>query len=104
MCTGFEILTVVVMKSSIFWDITSCGSLNVNRRFGGTYRIRLQSRRVYCAHFTPYLPLIAPFLLWLLSDPKHGGDTFLRNVGGLNYTVLQHRRWYPSTCIYFWGK
>jgi hypothetical protein len=25
------------MKSTIFWDITPCSSLKVNRRFGGTY-------------------------------------------------------------------
>jgi hypothetical protein len=33
---GFEVLTVVVMKSTIFWDITLCNPLSVNRRFGGT--------------------------------------------------------------------
>jgi hypothetical protein len=26
---GFEVLTAVVMKSSIFWDITPCSPLNV---------------------------------------------------------------------------
>jgi hypothetical protein len=26
----FEVLTAVVMKSSIFWDITLCSSLKVN--------------------------------------------------------------------------
>jgi hypothetical protein len=39
---GFEVLTAVVMKSTIFWDITSCCPLSVNRRFGGTYRLHLQ--------------------------------------------------------------
>jgi hypothetical protein len=33
---GFEVLTAVVMKSSIFWDITPCSLLKVNRHFGGT--------------------------------------------------------------------
>jgi hypothetical protein len=28
------------MKSSIFWDITSCSPLRVNRRFGGICRLR----------------------------------------------------------------
>jgi hypothetical protein len=28
-------------KSSIFWDITHCSPLKVNRRFGGTYRLCL---------------------------------------------------------------
>jgi hypothetical protein len=39
---GFEVLTAVVMKSSVFWDITPCSPLKVNRCFGGTYRIHLQ--------------------------------------------------------------
>jgi hypothetical protein len=32
---GFEVLIAVVMKSSIFWDITLCKPLKVNRRFRG---------------------------------------------------------------------
>jgi hypothetical protein len=27
------------LKSIIFWDITQCSPLSVNRRFGGTYRL-----------------------------------------------------------------
>jgi hypothetical protein len=41
-CVGFEVLTAVVMKSAIFWDITLCSPLSVNRRFGGTYHRHLQ--------------------------------------------------------------
>jgi hypothetical protein len=37
---GFEVLTAVVMKSTIFSDITLCSSLKVNRRFGGIYRLQ----------------------------------------------------------------
>jgi hypothetical protein len=33
---AFEVLTAVVMKSSIFWDITPCSPLKVNRSFGET--------------------------------------------------------------------
>jgi hypothetical protein len=43
---GFEVLTPVVMKSTVFWDITMCSPLKVNRRFGGTYRLHLQGRRI----------------------------------------------------------
>jgi hypothetical protein len=50
---GFEVLTAVVMKSTIFWDIKPCSPLSVNRRF----------------------------LLNLFLDPEDGGDVFLRNVG-----------------------
>jgi hypothetical protein len=42
---GFEVLTPVVMKSYIFWNATPCTSLNVSRRFGGTFRLHLQVRR-----------------------------------------------------------
>jgi hypothetical protein len=41
---GFEVLTAVGMKSTIFWDVTPCSPLRVNRRFGGTCRLRLQGR------------------------------------------------------------
>jgi hypothetical protein len=41
---GFEVLTAVVMKNTIFWDITPCSPLTVNRRFGGTYRLHLKPR------------------------------------------------------------
>jgi hypothetical protein len=34
------------MMSPIFWEITLCNLLKVNRRFGGTYRLHLQSRRI----------------------------------------------------------
>jgi hypothetical protein len=43
--SGVEVLTTMVMKSTIFWDITQCRQLNVFRRFGGTYRLHLQSRK-----------------------------------------------------------
>jgi hypothetical protein len=44
-CEGFEVLTAVVMNSTIFWDITPCSPLSVNPRFGGTYGLHLQGRR-----------------------------------------------------------
>jgi hypothetical protein len=43
---GFEVLTAVVMKNSVFWDITPCSPLKVKRRMGETCRLHLQGRRV----------------------------------------------------------
>jgi hypothetical protein len=43
---GFEVRTAVVIKSTIFWDITPCSILKVNRRFGGIYRLHLQGRKI----------------------------------------------------------
>jgi hypothetical protein len=44
---GFDVFTAVIMKSSVFWDITLCSPLKVNRRFGETYRLHLQSSAYY---------------------------------------------------------
>jgi hypothetical protein len=43
---GFEVITAVVMKSSIFCDIMLCSSLKVNRRFGATCCPHLEGRRI----------------------------------------------------------
>jgi hypothetical protein len=43
---GVEVLTAVVMKSSIFWDTKPCSPLKVNRRLEGTCRLHLQSGRI----------------------------------------------------------
>jgi hypothetical protein len=43
---GFQVLTAVVMKSTMFRNITPCSPLEVNRRFGRTYRLHLQGRRI----------------------------------------------------------
>jgi hypothetical protein len=63
------------LKSSIFWDITPCSPLKVNRRFGGTCRLHIQGRRISQAR-----------------------NMLLRNVGWLStdYTALYLRRWNSS--------
>jgi hypothetical protein len=68
-----EDLTAVVMKITVFWDITLCSLLNVSRRFGGTYRLHLQDRIAQaCFH--------AGILLGLFYL-KNVGGMFHRNVG-----------------------
>jgi hypothetical protein len=37
-------LVNTIMKRTIFWDITQCSALKVNRRFGGTYSMHLHGR------------------------------------------------------------
>jgi hypothetical protein len=42
---GFEVLTAVAMKSTIFWDEMLCNLKRVCR-FGGTFRLHRQGGRV----------------------------------------------------------
>jgi hypothetical protein len=42
----YEVLTSVLIKGSIFCDLTPSSPTKVNRCFGGTYRIHLRSRRI----------------------------------------------------------
>jgi hypothetical protein len=40
------VLTAVVIKSYIFWDIMPCSLLKINRRFGGPCRLNIQGQRI----------------------------------------------------------
>jgi hypothetical protein len=41
----FEVFTAVIIKIVVFWDVVLCKSW-VNRRFGGTYHLRLQGIKI----------------------------------------------------------
>jgi hypothetical protein len=45
-CVGLAFLTAVIMMSSLFWDVTPCSLLKINRRFVGTSRRYLQCPRI----------------------------------------------------------
>jgi hypothetical protein len=51
------------MKSIIFWDVTPCSLLSCNRRFGGTYRLHLQGRRISSACHLLSRLVLARFIL-----------------------------------------
>jgi hypothetical protein len=91
-CVTFEVFTSVTMKNAVFWDMGPCRSC-VNRRFGGTYRLHLQGRKI-CERGTSVSR-------WLESAvyPENEIDTFLRNVGShMIYTAPYPRKWH-STCL-----
>jgi hypothetical protein len=49
---GLQALTAVIIKITVVWDLTRCSPVNVHRRFGWTYCLHLQDRRVIqtCNH------------------------------------------------------
>jgi hypothetical protein len=72
---GFEVLTAVVMKGTIFWDVTPFSPLSANRRFGGTYRLHLKGRKISRARNQREST----------CHPEDGGDMFFQN--GLQRTI-----------------
>jgi hypothetical protein len=43
---GFEVFTAVTMKNAVFWGVAPCRCDRLNRRFGGSYRLYLQGRKI----------------------------------------------------------
>jgi hypothetical protein len=43
---GYEVLTKVAMKSSVFWDITPWSPVKINQCFGDTFDLHLHDRKV----------------------------------------------------------
>jgi hypothetical protein len=86
---GFEVLTAEVMKSTVFWDMRSCSSLNVNRRFGVICRVHLQGCQVSKARNQRGAGS-EQSLLGLFVNPEDEGDMLFRNVVWLStdYTAL----------------
>jgi hypothetical protein len=92
-CVRFGVLRAVVMKSTIFWDITPCSPLKVNRRLGGS-----NNKPSKKPAWKQVASLHTGFLLGLVFHPEDGGDMFLRNVGWFltGNTALYPRRYYSS--------
>jgi hypothetical protein len=79
---GFEVLPALIMKSSVFLDITSCSPLAVNIRLSGIYHLRLQDRKTSQARNQRE------------ADSKIGGDMYLRSADCIftGYAALEPRR------------
>jgi hypothetical protein len=49
---GFDVLTTVVMKISVFSEIMQSTSLKINRRFGGICRLHVEKTEAVCSSET----------------------------------------------------
>jgi hypothetical protein len=78
--SGYEVLTAVIMDSTIFWDITPFSSMNVNRSFGGTCRLHLEGRKINQARNHGDAGS-RKSLVGLFFGRGNGSDMVLRNVG-----------------------
>jgi hypothetical protein len=83
------------MKNVAFWDVALCISC-VYRRFGGTYGLNLQGRKIREPErsVSPQPPADAGSTLTDFFYPEDRGHTFLRNVGWR--TIYTHPRSHSS--------
>jgi hypothetical protein len=103
---GFEVLTALVMKTSIFWDITSCGPLKVHRRFAVTCRLHIQCQidqsRNQSEAGSQHGCLA--YSLTLKMEATYSSETSARLSTA--YTALYRGRYNPSKLIKlcYWAK
>jgi hypothetical protein len=95
--TGYEGLTAVVMKSSIFWDITRCSPFQVNRRFGGTYHLHLQGRKNKLSKKPTWKQVASRAWRWRpYVPPKHR-----LTLNGLHGVICQKMALFITTSLTF---
>jgi hypothetical protein len=88
----FEVLTVVALKSSIFWN-TSCSTVKINQRFGRPHRLYLHGLRVSQARNQSLLVACFMLVSYLAYSPILKMVAMLiRNFGWFSpdYTALYH--------------
>jgi hypothetical protein len=76
-----EVITAVVMTCYIFCDITLCSPVKINRRFGGTCRLHLQTRSK-----------VSGFLLGLLFDHKYEATSYSETSVNFQQTARRYIR------------
>jgi hypothetical protein len=96
----------ITVGSTIFWDITFCSPLKVNRRFGGTYLLHLQGLICGARHQreSRWHAGFHPGSLLRLFDHEFGGNKFFGNVGWLPSKPAYHKlsRWCLAPLIRPW--
>jgi hypothetical protein len=90
--TGFDVLSAVVMKSIIFWDIMLCTPLRVNQYFGGIYQLYLQSRALLATCFPAWL-ILQPWI-WRWHVPPQCQLTFNGLYRVLSQKTVLFKTWY----------
>jgi hypothetical protein len=80
--SGYKVLVSAVMKNLIFWDVTPSTPLKVNQRFGETYRLHLQGRRIKNQDILP-----APFCFLAYSSILKMKATFCTEMS-VNFRLV----------------
>jgi hypothetical protein len=82
------------MKSTIFWDITQCNALKVNRCFGGIYRFHLQGWGINRAKNQIEKDLCLPPAFTLVSCSVNSSTTKMETIYSSETSVgFQRTTW-----------
>jgi hypothetical protein len=96
---GFEVVTSVVIKSCIFWEIIPCSPLKVGRRFRGARRLCLHVRRISRARNQLEKQVISLILRpwrWRRHAPPKRRLTF----NGVHDVISQTTELFKRPCVY----
>jgi hypothetical protein len=96
----FEIFTAVTVKNAVFWDVAPCRSC-VNRRFGGTYRLHLQGRKIRKLGTSVSRWLQPPWRWTRYVPPKH---RFTQDLHGVASQKTAFFKWWTVFQIAVWEK
>jgi hypothetical protein len=88
---GFDVLSALVMKSIILWDMMPCSPLSFNRRFGGTYHLHLQGRRTNFSKKQASRWQAACFLVFAVFISLHGVISQKMIFFKIMYAYCRHR-------------
>jgi hypothetical protein len=117
-CVGFEILTAVGMKSSVFWGTTPCNPLKIkpviqrtvsppssgsnNKPSKNQHEAACKLRELTSRTNWPYYLLYSGFLVGLPFNPEDGGEVSLQNDAwfSADYTALYLKRWNSFITIF----
>jgi hypothetical protein len=83
------------LDSGFFWTLMWWAEVQVYRRFGRTYYLHLQGRRIIQVIYNISRVMLAGSLFVLLFNPEDGCSTFLGKASQLlpDYTALHTTRW-----------
>jgi hypothetical protein len=89
-----RLFTAVAMKNAVLWDVAPCRYC-INRRFGGTYRLHVQSRKKSTSEEPAWAPHPRRWhsAKWLLDCIIHGLDCLYETVTGKITEVKTHSVW-----------
>jgi hypothetical protein len=84
LCTRLEVVTVVNIKITVFWDITPCSLIDIYRYFGETCFLRIQSiqRRKHLSnrrHTFSRLPHVVTSQRTVIFMVLHGTNSYVHH-------------------------